>query len=146
MGAWGTESFSNDTTMDKLCSLCKDIYEPTQEEVDIFLRKYNEHTEYESEKRLGVIVWFLQHKMEIPNEYLLDCLNIIEDEQESNTSGWFNFDERLHSLELEKEIIQSALDHGGRTKKKFGKEVGDILHKFISVCEKTRGENELVDV
>lgn len=125
MGAWGCESSSNDSTMDALVQYCKQINKPKQAEADKCLEK-EFNTEYSSQS-LGLVVWFLTHRLSVKEDFLRRCLEVIDKEHASNVHGWKNFKKRQDILLMEKEIIESALINQGKTLKTFEKEVGDIL-------------------
>lgn len=134
MGAWGCESSANDTTMDILCEYCKSTSEPTQQEADKCLRDEFD-TEY-SASSLGIVVWFLQKGLYVDKDYLLRSLEKLDTEYAENANGWFDFEERRQCLRLEKEIIESALNNQGTSKKRFAKPVGDILSMGLGTIHK----------
>lgn len=144
MGAWGFESSSNDGTMDILCGACKNIYEPTQEEANKCLEE-DFNTE-DSASSLGIVIWFLQQGMEVDQKYLTACLEeVFPSEMDSNDSGWTNFAARKRCLEIEKEMIESALN-SGKAKKRYAKPIGDILSAGLGVVDGVRGENDIEEV
>ena len=72
MGSWGTESPSNDPTMDVLCGNCENIYKPTQDEADKCLDNWFNTSEYTNS--LGLVIWFLHHNLKVAEPYLTNCL------------------------------------------------------------------------
>lgn len=143
MGVWGTESSSNDSTMDILSECCEDHYNPTQKEANKCLLKYFD--EIIGQKPaftigVGLVIWFLQHNLSVYKKYLVASLIILENELKGkNERGWKDFKKRIESVKIEKLIIQSALnskDH--KATKEYSKGLGDVLSSSFKLSDFSR--------
>ena len=130
MGAWGTESPSNDYTMDILVGCCKNINVPSQTETNKCIRK--NFDKKKSSASLGIVIWFLNKKRKVAKKYLKDCLKVIEEEYKENKLGWFNFERRKKYLKAEKQMIESALENNGYSQYIYKNKVGDIISCGLS--------------
>lgn len=117
MGAWGSESYSNDSCWDHL--FCSDIHNCTEKEIDNSLKnclpKATSDSARNREVFLGVVVWGLTHSTKVSIDYLESALSIAEGllRDADYLSDWRSSDERMNCILGEIKIIRYALKHEG---------------------------------
>ena len=134
MGAWGSESCSNDYTWDYLYA--KNIHNMTQKECNESLKEvWNSKVTYEEGRlKLGVVVWILCQANKVPIDKLEETLVIAKTlvtPKELGKSGYVDEDERKRCLENEIVLIEFALENGGRGKNIPIEGLMDKIDRFL---------------
>ena len=141
MGAWGTESCSNDSCWDNLSA--KDIYKMTQKEVNDTIKKLylpDKHRGYKGKEaddfdKLGVVVWCLSQGKRVDIKVLEEVLEIAKKESDIKfirRQGWRSSKDRKISIDKEVELIKNAIKNGGKGKKPY---IDGLFHKFMTyIC------------
>lgn len=123
MGAWGTESCSNDSCWDALGDGgVGDIHNPKQCEVGPCLKSCVECIkkcpEYDgfTQDYLGCIVWFIRHGMIVEEKHLLQGIMIARNmiKSQDHLENWCNQTERCKQLNLEIEDMAGAIEKDGQ--------------------------------
>jgi len=129
MGAWGTESCSNDSCWD--CLEAIDIHKMTQKEADESIDKlwmygtdkdrlYPGAALTINNDKLGVIVWVLSQRLKVSIKKLKECLSFAKESLNTKNleeSGWRDIKERSNSLKKEIALIESAIKNKGKGEK-----------------------------
>lgn len=137
MGAWGYESYANDTTMNIICIYCEDEKLVRQEQADKCLK--TEFNEEKCELSLGLVVWFLQKGLKVEELYLEKAMRMAQKEQDDNKlCRWADPKSRYDMLEEEIKLIGTSIESGGFYPPNFERHLQDILQHGMSVCEKVR--------
>jgi len=129
MGAWGSESCSNDGVWD--CLNAKNIHQMTQKEAnDSMDRLWSDREDnkpgtaaeiYDASDKLGVVIWILSQELIVPIEKIEECLvyaNKFLRPKMLESMGWKDLEERKISLEKEVKILEVAKENGGKGKKR----------------------------
>ena len=120
MGAWGTESCSNDSCWD--CLYAKNIHQMTQKEADNSLARTFEELSFfgddaaNKESALGVVIWILRQGLVVNKKYLKRALKWASDLSASKDymNEWDSPQERKMNLDKESVEINKALIAKGK--------------------------------
>ena len=147
MGAWGTESCSNDSCWDRLTA--KNIHKMTQKEANNTIKKLWEdkvenyktkevrenHKYYSARDKLGVIIWVLSQGLRVPIIKLKEVLKYAKkasDIKFIENEGWRNNEERRYSVLKEIELIQNAIKNNGVGEERHIKGLFEKMDDFLS--------------
>jgi len=130
MGAWGSESCSNDSVWD--CLVAEDIHQMTQTEANVTLRETWKHRWVTPFEKLGVVVWLLTHGLKVPKTKLKEVLPYIDEElKPKNLESWRDEEERKNCLLQERKEIEAALKAGGQGKERHVKGLMEKIGDFM---------------
>jgi hypothetical protein len=130
MGAWGTESYSNDSVWDALARSHKDPRRIGQANVSATVINVFRSERDGDETKLGVVVFFLLRGMKIPRRYLEEALRIAKRlaGAKKYLRNWVEPKVRKEALLWEAGQMEWALKHGCQGRK--AQYVDDILASF----------------
>lgn len=117
MGAWGSESCSNDSCWDALKA--DDIHNMTQKEADLTLEKCFVGKIFRSTRDkqtgLGVVIWILRLGLKVDKKFLKRASEFAKSlaEDEEYLSEWKSVTTRKDNLAKELDDIKYALSNDG---------------------------------